>query len=233
MHSVLSFPVRRVAGASLWLVVVLAPGTFASSQCPQNSVTCSDVAYSTDPAFSRACAIGFNGHYTSAGYNIPAGTLSASDGGYNAALGAGAVMEDNYEILGPAPGTPLTLTARLHVTGSSSSFVYPFGCPAYASALLREGSSGGTGSGWGCYHGAPPIDATFTLPVAAVAGQAFLIHCEVYASGGDNAGASMSGTLDFVDLPPGAGIISCNGYQQGTPLLVHPTTWGYVKTLYH
>jgi hypothetical protein len=43
--------------------------------------------------------------------------------------------------------------------------------------------------------------------------------------------ATMHCSLEFVDLPPGAEISSCNGY--GSPgVAVEETTWGAIKALY-
>lgn len=221
MHSVLSYACR-VAGVLILLISSFAPDTFASSQCPQNSVSCADgTFYSTDPTFSRNC-----GNAGSASYSIPNGTLAAS----MSASSAGASTEDVYEIVGLPPGTQLTFSALLWVTVSFYAYSYPYFCPGSAQVFLDEGTGGGPIYNWQCSNQFQ--QGGFSLSLQHASGESFHVHCQVQIGGGTLVGGTINGTLSFVDLPPGAAVISCNGYQQGTPLPVHAATWGYVKSMY-
>src|SRR5262249_40414432 len=125
----------RVAGGSLLFVLSFAPDTFATSQCPESQVYCSRTGFtSTDPTFSHTCSP--PGYFASGDYNIPAGTLDASISGRSSVTTS---MNDVYTIVGLAPGTPVTFTAKLHVTGSLRDFHDPY-CNSGGQAFLSDDS---------------------------------------------------------------------------------------------
>jgi hypothetical protein len=49
---------------------------------------------------------------------------------------------------------------------------------------------------------------------------------------GDYAVSSSTLDFEFVDLPPGWGVVSCNGYHQDLPTPVVSRSWGSVKATY-
>jgi hypothetical protein len=63
-----------------------------------------------------------------------------------------------------------------------------------------------------------------------VAGTPFRMSYHLRYSAAE-AGAEISGVFHFVGLPVGAGIRSCNGYNQDY-VATRAATWGRVKALY-
>jgi hypothetical protein len=216
-------------GTTGLLLLVLAPAIFAGSQCPEDSVSCAGNGFApSDPVFSHSCSAPT--YTASAGYNIPAGTLTATQGG----IGSTSVsMNDDYIFIGPVPGASITCTARLNITGMTQVNHQPT-CRTILWASLNMTTGGAVGRSVTCVGAPAIIDEFLLLPVEHPAGEPFRLQAKlealVYVNGSDY--VTILGTLSFTDLPPDVTVVSCNGYQQGTPLAVHPTTWGYVKTLY-
>jgi hypothetical protein len=91
--------------------------------------------------------------------------------------------------------------------------------------------------GSGCYSAQvesyyQSIEPCVELEIPAVEGEPFELTYETYAWGhGYYPIATMSCRLEFVDLPAGAEITSCNGYGS-TSVPIEQTTWGQLKALY-
>ncbi|MCZ6617371.1 MAG: hypothetical protein O7E57_04505 [Gammaproteobacteria bacterium] len=76
------------------------------------------------------------------------------------------------------------------------------------------------------------LTQSLELDVVVTSGSPFRVMYRAWAFGGYDSGSSsnISGTIDFVGLPPGVAVTSCNGFGQSVP--VSTATWGRIKALY-
>jgi hypothetical protein len=214
----------------LLVVFVLAVPVAAAALCPLNTVYCigkssdgveqfNQTETSTDPTHS----VGVNA--SSASYDLVNGSLSAVvnvDDVYLHHSGATAV--DVFELHNAAGAL-----IKVRLTLSLFLITDPSGRMAWADgyAKLTIGGQSVDASSLG-----PNIDPFIELDVAVVEGEAFTITYETSArASGYYPSASMSCQLEFVGIPAGAWITSCNGFNSGT-VPVEPRTWGRIKALY-
>ena len=227
---------------TLTLLTMMVPTTaalvdraLADPLCGLNSVFCygAGTTASSDPV--KSCS----DLSSSASYDLALGTFAVAS-----TPGAAAVAAvDQYRVEGVSPGTPLVFSAELVVHLRA----FPFGCrqagspppSAFASATLREGDSNqssasvttplicGTQS---CCPQARFLDQTLRVTVTRLAGELFTLHFDL-ASGGDG-GEQGSGQLHFSGLPPGAYVVSCQGYRQDAPTAAKGMSWGRLKQFY-
>ena len=169
---------------------------------------------------SAACA----GSYASAraGYDLPAGQLSHSvQAGYNSGASATAVSDDVYYVVGPRAGTLLTFTAQAHFTASVQSQDDPFypgsaGCAGAFDQGPAEQSFSIQAFGNQSQHS----DTLLSLTLQRASHEPFRLSM----SGQGDAffgNSSLVGTLSFAGLPPGAAVVSCQGFAGGPLVAVH------------
>jgi hypothetical protein len=173
-------------------------------------------------------------------YDIPAGLLIASiDHACNAGLGGApsgleTVLEDDYELGGIPPGTPVVFDVVLHVKGDGYDFGPPGGGGgARLRATLLEGVSNAT-SLLRATNGLEPaisVEEPLTLPISAVAGTPVHLRVAVRAEAFDGRG-ELEGLVGFTGLPPGAYLRSCRGYLSDAPVAVRRARWGRLKAAY-
>jgi hypothetical protein len=138
---------------------------------------------------------------------------------------------DDFQLGGVAAGVSLAFHAALHgVFYFQKDYSFT---TIQVSLLMNEGGASQAEAihDPGPYSGGFPYDTTLVIPIVAMAGTPFRIHCEAYANGLEAYGGVL-GTLSFVDLPPGAFVTSCQGFRQDAPILTRPTTWGRLKASY-
>jgi hypothetical protein len=139
-------------------------------------------------------------------------------------------------------GTPLVFSAQLDI----SLDVYGNECQApgvdcassSASATVREGDSNPSSAsiatpvscGPGFCSGQPKSQRTsLQVVVTRAAGDPFTLHFDLTTSG--HGSGDGSGQLHFSGLPPGASVVSCQGYQRDFPTAEKKTSWGRLKTI--
>lgn len=224
--------------------IALVNGALANPLCGLNSVFCyysagtiasTDSSISCSDLFSSASYDLIRGIFI-VGYNVPPG------GDIDAAKGAAVAAVDQYRVEGVSPGTPLVFSAELDV----SLRAYGSACrpPGYdrtssASATLREGESNQSSasirtpvicSTMYCCAQATFLDRTLRVAVTRLAGELFTLHFDL-ASSGHGSGHG-SGQLHFSGLPPGAFVVSCQGYRQDFATAAKGMSWGRLKLLY-
>ena len=170
--------------------------------------------------------------------NHVAGTLQ---GGITGAGEAGASVQfgtvDRYILIGPSSATPIAFHARLRVTGiAGSEFVTPpSGSPGCLGSNLNVLlSSGGelvdvSAEGSACHPQA--IDTILEIPIAKLPGEEFTVYTNAAMHALHQIQASVSGTLYFINLPPGYTIQSCKGYAT-PPVAAKARSWGQVKKVF-
>lgn len=181
-----------------------------------------------------------------AAYDLVHGTFSASGGGGDVGhLSA----RDRYTCIGLPTGTTLTISVELHVTGfirGLCGYFSPSQVPSgdVEATLEQSGSQAtlyasndpacdySTEPPWFCCPQDASADSTLRLSIGCTAGQPFELRMGLLAGAGRMAGAQVSATLRFADLPPGATITSCHGYRQDAPTPVHRSSWGSLKQIY-
>jgi hypothetical protein len=225
---------RHRLGLAASLIVLAAVAPPAGSDCPGTTYVTAPAPYVTYEAVHDTTFIFPTYNSTARGrFHVGAGqvgTESQSPGSY-AFLDT--VLEDDFTLIGIAPGMPFTLTATARFTGRVSSSGAPGdGSGAAINGRLRDAlgneaiasiSVGETGD--------RTLDQSVALPVTGTAGTPFRLRfsAEAYVLAGFG---SLQGQLSFTGLPAGASLISCRGYSSAAPVPVRTTTWGAIKTLY-
>lgn len=209
--------------------LALAAGAALGDPCPPSGVRLytGPVTWNTQAVFDTS---DFSG---SGGWDMPAGYVHM----YSTGTLAGVVVDmyDDFDVTGVAPGTPVTVQARLSVDGA----VWTTGC-------------GGSGCG-GMYevafwHGTDSLrvlhsDHLFSgrtdhhdelvLPVTITAGTPERLR--VYAHGQRTPGGAHQSEahcrLTFVVQDAAIGVVSCKTYSLA-PVPTRPTSWGRLKSLY-
>ena len=170
--------------------------------------------------------------YCQAGYDLVRGQVRAGSAqvGYAVAI-AGA--NDEYVATGLAPGAPFTIRARLNLNAVITRRCTPHGhCDdAVVQATLREGLANEA-----TVQVVGSIETSIYVTIQGTAGFAFPIFAsvrtEATADEGLGSDGSASAFLDFVDLPAGVRITSCQGYVQDAPVAISRSSWGRLKQSY-
>ena len=227
---------RRLARTSSILAFLIFPfGHQPSAQCPTNTwIGCGMPSTSTAPTFqSEIYGYGCGYGNASGNYDLIVGTLAVhASGWYDGGGTSTLTTEDIYWILGPDPGSPVSLTALLTVnfSGSASPGRSGFCTGAGGSARLSGGGSSKSldfsfpGCGYFFYSGMA------ALPLMYRVGEPFHLVAQVDVRAGISGGASVSGSLMFT-LPLGYSMTSCQGYS-APPTATRAVSWGRLKTIY-
>ena len=224
----------------LWIVAALAliaarpPQAGAQPICPSSElrlattnviVSTSAAAETTDAASGTVCL--------RAGYDLVAGRVRMVQCGFLSHTYA--IARDAYDVIGVPSGTPVSLTVEFALDGSVwTPGCGGAGCSGTLAGYLRHG--GRTDEGVYSIHlfqGSAEVHDVLRLPLTIVAGQPQAVEFELrgYRNPGGSHGSEGTGTIRFTGLPPGARVVSCQGFAgQATP--VRSATWGRVKTIY-
>jgi hypothetical protein len=171
-------------------------------------------------------------------YDVPAGVLIAAiDGacaeGLPSALETD--VEDEYQLTGLAPGTPVAFSVVFHLRGEGHNFSAPGGQGgAILTATLLEGMnhSAQVTRATQTFDTAPIfVDEPLDLAIAAVTGTPIRLVATVRAVALDGRG-ELEGVLEFTGLPPGVALVSCRGYLSSAPVAAKRSSWGRLKAAY-
>src|SRR5262249_39998298 len=143
------------------------------------------------------------------------------------------VVEDDFDLIGAAPGTPVSFTVVLHLSGEGHNFGPPGGT---GGASIRASLLEGAGNGASVEHGTlgeQPlfVSESISRPVAATAGTPVPLRLMVGAASVEGRG-QMDGLLEFTGLPPGVQLVSCRGYFSAAPVASRQMSWGRLKASY-
>ena len=227
----------------LLAAAVRANGALANPLCGVNSVYCS----TGGGTFTSTDSIGSCwDRYSSASYDLTRGVLTVAFANAVAAPsyqgGAAASGMDQYRVEGVPPGTPLVFSAELNVNLNVYGFLcWPPGSliTTTGSATMREGESNASSasvttpvmcSSLGCCAQTAGLQTVVRTTVTRAAGDPFTLHLDLIASG--NGSGHGSAELRFAGLPPGARVVSCQGFRQDFPTAVKGMSWGRLKTIY-
>ena len=213
---------RVVVGAwrlrSAFLALALSspiPGVALAGPCPTNQLTMDGVVTeSTDPILSSS------GTNATGSYNLKTGSLSSSVTFSDVISGSGVDTDDEYVLVGVPPGAAIDFTAVFTVSGSWNVYPgVPQGDRAIDAKLWSDDANAAWPSpfgGWCCHSS---VSQTLTIPLHHPANEPFRVrtHLESQQYRGN---VSLGGALTFADLPPGAGIVSCQGYASNAPVSV-------------
>jgi hypothetical protein len=142
-------------------------------------------------------------------------------------------VRDSYDITGVPPGTLVTVTAELQVSGVLRTFQCSGGCGVDFFAVIWHGTDSqrydasfeATSTDLNL-----PFSGTVSLPVIIAAGRPQIIEFELRAERTALIPVLGQAMITFSGLPPGATIVSCQGYGGIVP--VRRASWGTLKTLY-
>jgi hypothetical protein len=132
---------------------------------------------------------------------------------------------DVFTLSGPG-SAPIAFNAALLIHASRTTSEYQ-----YAQAALTEGATNQASFGLTVAS----RDTTINVTIVRAPGETFDLVVDLHAFGGGaytGGAGTISTTVSFPDLPPGYGLISCHGYQAGSVVPAHESTWGKLKTLY-
>jgi len=120
----------------------------------------------------------------------------------------------------------VSLTARMAggFGGGGSAYFY-----SYVTGTLSD-ANGHSVSDGSPFNGPPNLE--ITLPVDAIAGQPFRLHFELRCSNLGPLQAGGSSTFSFSGLPPGAAVVSCQGYVSDQSVASRRSSWGKLKSTY-
>jgi len=226
-----------VLAAAVLLVRVAAadcpPSTFFYGGLdPANPIP--KVAPRCDTTFSIAPCDRVHGRY-----DVPAGLLIASIdvacAGFPTISGLETVVEDDFQLVGAAPGTPVSFTVRLHLSGEGHNFSAPGdGGGARVRGTILEGTSNSASlqrATSNPFENDFFVNETISRPVDAVAGTPVHLRLAVRAESFDGRGR-MDGQLEISGLPPGVQLVSCRGYVSDAPVPARAVSWGRLKARY-
>ncbi len=210
---------------SVILVPALTSPGWSQPGCPANGMGCWGGGSTTSNLPQGSCNTG----QSSAAYDAARGTVTAQVCCWLG--GSGVRVEDDFVVSNLPPNTPLAFRAVLQIWLYCSSRNSFGGSDGNATIIGPDGASrtgSVSASGSQTSSQTNPLD----LPIQAVAGQPF--HVSYGAGAGvDEGGQAISqGQLVFQDLPAGASIRSCHGFQQDLPVPARHVSWGGVKLLY-
>jgi len=198
----------------------------ARSDCPINHVSAGSTGHAlqydlTTPEGNFDGTPVTSGGPCTACYSWPLGYFRAS--GYNYGDWFSSVeAQDQFQLVGPASATPLTFSVRLRVSGSVQTY-------GQGTAGLGEGSS--ATQVLNVTGGQSPSNAPVALSLQHLPGEPFDIHVSLgVGSVYPYTSADLLAFFEFVDVPKGWSIVSCQGFDVPVPSL--RTTWGRLRAVY-
>jgi hypothetical protein len=218
-------------------LAIVGAGSAASESvraaCPVNYIVCGPTEYpSTQPVYAVQCRQDY-----SASYDIPNAHLAIQVGDYVEDLirRTMSIVADEFTVLGPGPGDSYELRLRVHMRmhavvapGSSNNVSLMLNLYLLNETPTSPRVFKAISAFSGTSDKADSLD--LVIPMTGNAPIGLVIE----ANGNANFYAVSSNTLDFefVGLPPGWGVTSCNGFRQdpATPALAR--SWGSLKAAY-
>lgn len=206
----------------------------AGPTCPGNRVVFTLGSAVVVNATSAEAVLDTSASYTHGSYDLVQGLLTSNVSFYDLGspiprwAGSSVDTENDYWIVGLAPGTPVDFTAELTVSGSWN--VYPgvpqgeFSAEAFVSVDEDTARYSRPLPG-GCCIGT--IAEVLSLPLHRGAQEPFRLRLRL-ASQNYRGRVDAAGRLQFTGLPPGATVVSCQ--TQVTPTRSH--AWGQLKVRY-
>jgi hypothetical protein len=226
---------RLLAAALALAVVFMTPTAYAApldAPCPTSRYSLGGSPEVTTTAPTLDVSIDSFG-VKHVAFDLPAGTVELDQ--CCSLLHTYVNAADAYDVAGVAIGTPVSLTVTLSVDGSvSTSGCGGTGCGGvFVDSLVSGALVDRRSHAIGVFNGSVPFHDDLTLPITIVAGSPVVIemHFEGYRSPGGNHASQGTGVLRFSGLPPGAAVISCQGYASG-PTPTQRASWGRVKIVY-
>ena len=240
-------PSLRLALTLLAVIVLPAAAlvnrALANPLCGLNSIFC---FYSAGTITSTDSLKSCSDLYSASSYDLIHGILTTRfqnpTVAPNSQGSASVATADQFRVEGVSPGTPVVFAAELDV----SLNVYGYECPppgyltaTSASATLKEGDSNQSSVSivtpvtcltWGCCAQAKSLRTVLKVTVTRSAGEPFTLHFGLATSG--HGSGQGSGQLRFSALPPGAYVVSCQGYRQDSVTEAKRMSWGGLKILY-
>jgi len=213
---------------TVFLSLLALPVSFAGARadCPTTLMSCGTPQQYSTP--SGSCS---GGDGSSASFDAVQGKVSGGCG-YTLTYGWGSAQtEDEFQVVGIAPGTPLTLRARLALSGHGCQYA-SYGHGTAEASLTTPGGMIDQRHLYVSSFGCQGIQDTLLLVIQNNSGDPFRLTYYAAGGGGDYGGGAMDGLLYFEGLPEGASIVSCRGYTQNAPIATQASTWGRLKGLY-
>jgi hypothetical protein len=231
--------------ALLVLAVMFFTPSMCTAQCPMNTIDLhgfdTRVLFTGTAAAKDTSAIGSIGTAKSS-YDLDNGFFTSQ------AVGdADAIVStyDTFMLSGVSSTTPTAFQAHLTILGTiNTAESQSISRSANITARLTEGSSNIIALFRSVHSMASPpygalVDSTLTINISAIAGT--LINVKVYirthsthngSRGADFRTGNYGAQLHFTGLPPGASLVSCQGYTSESPIPVISSTWSSIKSLY-
>jgi hypothetical protein len=199
------------------------------AQCPESTVSCiaenpAVVVFSAlETSDAPSARVAFQGSWAS--YDLVAGTISTMAfvdvASHNTSR---ALATDRFELRG---GVAAAVTIRLRLY--SDAVTDPSGRVAWIIGSARLTARDQTVTAETTTVGISPF---IEISTYLIDGEPIEITYEAMAEGwGYGPSCLVSGQIEFIGLPEGAQIISCNGFN-ATPVPTRSVTWGAVKALY-
>ena len=212
--------------------LALASAAAAQVTCPTYLFIsgCTPSEQRSIPADSVGCT-GPGGHYCRTAYDLRQGYYAFDEVGY----GTAAILFDNdsLRIEGPPPGTLVTF--RLHARVQCGVDVNPVGTTAGFDFLVQLGFRGTEGLEDDAIvnPGDPAVtfDREHDVVVTRPAGTTFDLYTQWRGGGGSNSRVWMRATVEILDLPPDARLVSCRGLGD-VPTPTRTVSWGALKQRY-
>jgi len=214
--------------AALIICLLVIP-TAVSAECPVTTLTCTGtnpggvVVFAVSEELSDPSGIVVHGR-SSASYDLVAGRLTAVAEVEEANTHISRVIANDRFYLHNIAEATFTIRLNLSFTWVADNYRMAF-VAAYARLEAQGQSAEASTVG-------PGLDRFIEIEITASEGVPFAITYEAEASGwGYYPMARTGARLEFLDLPEGAEITSCNGFAE-TAVSVENSTWGSVKALY-
>jgi hypothetical protein len=201
------------------------------ADCPPNTIGFPGgpvVLSSTAPARDTTVQSGARG-----AWDLPIGELRVQ--AYDR-TGIEVTCGDVYTLEGVPPGTPTPFQVLFEVSGDFIAAGWDGHDPCSPSAWsfsVADGANLATDSfTFNCFSGTGHVDRVTTLALVKTAEEAFtlLSRLTTFVSYRDR--TSVVGRIRFVGLPPGARVVSCQGFTDTGTTSSRRTSWGQVKTAY-
>ena len=220
--------------ATLAGVTALSAATIAAADpCPSNLICVAGQPCEAITAVSAAREANFSGGvWAYADYDLSAAScrsITQLPFSSPTSLEARVEASEDFVVTGLPPGTPLSIHARIRVVANANS---PGGsAPAnHAAGWLEEAGAGRVETVASSESVGPPvnIDQVLALDFPNLAGQSFRLTMGARSDAREGT-SQATVTLSFVDLPPGAVVLSCHS---SAPVPTTPVSWGAVKSTY-
>lgn len=193
-----------------------------------------DAAANDTTLVNPTCGTTHGRFQIAAGLVLAAAYSSCGGSGPMEIAGLETIVEEDFTVSGPAPGTPLAFDAVFDVQGLAMSFGEPGGGGGgRVRALVCQvpGSEVSVERGTSGLEPYVAVTQSLVLPVAAVAGTPVRLRFATRAETFDGR-SELEGTFRFAGLPPGAVVTSCRGYSSDAPVAGRGSSWGRIKTLW-